>query len=542
MSALSAKYVLSIDSGTTSTRSILYDSDCHQVCRSENIENTPDYPHASWAEHDPKVLLENAIEAIKSCLAEAAKLSIDPSQVKAVGITNQRETTIVWDRNTGEPLYKAIVWSDLRTKSTAEDLRSRYRESKVRSKCGLPISSYFSGVKLRWMMENIPEVAAAIEEGRALFGTVDTWLVWNLSEEKKHLTDVTNAGRTMMMNIHELDWDDYLLKLVGVSRDVLPDILPCSADFGTMGVTALKGTVISGVIGDQQSALVGQACFKVGEAKCTYGTGGFLIVNTGTEPKVTHSYLLTTPAYKFKENCVYSLEGSIAVAGSAVTWLRDNLQIIKRAADVEPLARSVEDTDDVFMVPAFSGFLAPYWREDARGTIVGFTQKTNKAHIARATLESITYKIQAVLEASEEDMGFPLRQLRVDGGAASNNLLMEMQADIIDREVVRPNDVETTAMGAAFAAGHEIGMYESLEEFRRTRRTDMSFKPRISEEERSGKINRWNQAVERSFGWVKTPDKKPWIPAPPPYFLVGLLIGVGIGMVTTSIMCRYMKV
>ncbi|KAI0559990.1 glycerol kinase [Gracilaria domingensis] len=393
------------------------------------------------------------------------------------------------------------------------------------------------------MIENVPAVATAINEGRALFGTVDTWLVWNLSEEKSHVTDVTNAGRTMMMNIRSLEWDDYLLRVVGISSDILPKILPCSATFGKMGgQTALTGTVISGVIGDQQSALVGQACFNVGEAKSTFGTGCFLIVNTGTEPKFTKSYLLTTPGYQFgSKPCVYSLEGSIAVAGAAITWLRDNLGIINSASEVEALARSVEDTDDVYVVPAFSGFLAPYWREDARGTIVGITQKTTKAHIARATLESIAYKTQAVLEASEKDMGIPLQQLRVDGGAAVNNLLMEMQADIVGREVLRPKDVETTAMGAAFAAGHAIGLYGSLDEFRSTRVIDESFMPQISEEERNEKISRWEQAVERSLGWVLKPEQKPWISVPSSDFVAAAATGVAIGALIVTLACRYKK-
>lgn len=425
-----------------------------------------------------------------------------------------------------------------------ETLRKKFKSEQVRSISGLPISTYFSGVKLRWMIDNVPEVATAIEEGTALFGTVDTWLVWNLSMEKSHVTDVTNAGRTMMMDIRSLSWDPTLVDLIGVSTDILPEILPCSAEFGHMADTALKGTVISGVIGDQQSALVGQACFETGEAKNTYGTGCFLIVNSGTKPKFTNSYLLTTPAYQFESNpdsCVYSLEGSIAVAGAAITWLRDNLGIIRNAPEVEDLAMSVPDTDDVYVVPAFSGFLAPYWREDARGTIVGITQRTTRAHIARATLESMAYKTQKVLEASEKDMGVPLRQLRVDGGAAVNDLLMQMQADIVGTEVLRPSDVETTAMGAAFAAGYFIRLYESLDEFRESRTVGKKFIPMITEEERERKISRWNDAVERSLGWVLDPRPKPLIWIPPPSVVAAFAVGAAVGATAMALLCRYKK-
>lgn len=488
------------------------------------------------------MLLENAKLSLEQCLAEAEKLSITPSQIKAVGITNQRETTIVWDKNTGSPLYPAIVWHDARTVSTMESLEEKLSSEKVRSISGLPISTYFSGVKLRWMIENVPEVAAAFEEGTALFGTVDTWLVWNLSGGKSYVTDVTNAGRTMMMNIRSLKWDSTLVDLIGISEDILPKILPCSADFGKMADTALEGTMISGVIGDQQSALVGQACFKAGEAKNTYGTGCFLIVNTGTEPKFTNSYLLTTPGYKFgDEPCVYSLEGSIAVAGAAITWLRDNLGIIGSESEVEELAMSVPDTDDVYVVPAFSGFLAPYWRKDARGVIVGITQRTTKAHIARATLESMAYKTQKVLEASEKDMGIPLRQLRVDGGAAVNDLLMQMQADIVGCEVLRPSDVETTAMGAAFAAGYHIRLYESLDEFRESRTIDKTFIPNITEEEREQKTSRWKDAVERSLGWVLDPRPKPLIWVPSLSVMAGFAVGTAIGAFAMVLVCRHKK-
>lgn len=417
----------------------------------------------------------------------------------------------MWDAETGRPLAKAIVWLDARTKETADMLRGKMDTEKVRAICGLPISTYFSGVKLRWMLDNCPEVRAGVEARTALFGTIDTWLVWNLTEQKAHVTDVTNAGRTMMMNIQTLDWDETLMDLIGIKRALLPKICSCSEVYGNMANTQLKGVPVAGLIGDQQSALVGQSCFEIGEGKNTYGTGCFLIVNTGTEAKFSKNGLLTTPAYQLgpDQKCIYSLEGSVAIAGAAVQWLRDNMGIIESASDMEALASSVEDTGDVYFVPAFSGLFAPRWREDARGTLVGMTQYTTKAHIARATLASMTYKVNDVLKAVAEDMGHPIKQLRVDGGASVNNLLLQMQADITGSSVVRPKIVETTALGAAFAAGHAVGMFQSTQAFKDHWELDQQFDAEITDRERQKRLMKWESAVERSLGWVEDAHSSP---------------------------------
>lgn len=368
---------------------------------------------------------------------------------------------------------------------------------------GLRISTYFSGVKLRWLIDNEEAVANAVANGTALFGTIDTWLVWNLAQGNPHVTDVTNAGRTMLMNINSLEWDDHMLDFIGVTRDILPEIRSSSEMFGTMSCTKLKGVPISGLIGDQQAALVGQSCFNVGEAKSTYGTGGFLIVNTGLEAKFSRSGLLTTPAYKLGPDapCVYSLEGSIGVAGSAVTWLRDGVGMISSARETEEIASSVTDTGNVYVVPAFTGLFAPWWREDARGTIVGMTQFTTRAHIVRAVLEAITFKVNTVLGAATEDMGHPIAELKVDGGVSNNNLAMQMQADITNTRVVRPRVTETTALGAAFCAGHVVGLYQSMDHFREAWELDREFTSQITQEMRQHKLNMWNKAVQKSLGW-----------------------------------------
>lgn len=436
----------------------------------------------------------------------AVEHGIEPSDVKAVGITNQRETTICWDRETGLPLHNAVVWLDTRTKSTCEKLQEdgSLSEDRIRELSGLPISTYFSGVKLRWLMDNVPEVAEAATAGKALFGTVDTWLVWCLSKEKSHVTDVTNAGRTMLMNIQSLEWDDELLGTLNIPKAMLPEIKSSSEVFGTLSGTVLDGTPIAGIVGDQQAALIGQSAFKSGQGKNTYGTGCFLIVNTGEQPKFSKNGLLTTPAYKLGPNapCVYSLEGSIAIGGEAVNWLKNGLGIIKKSSEVEELAGSVKDTGDVYFVPAFSGLYAPHWRSDARGAIVGMTQYTTRAHIARATLAGLTFQVNDVLQAAAADMGEPLRELRVDGGAAVNNLLMQMQADVLGFPVVRPQIVETTALGAAFAAGLAIGVFRSTSQITDIWKLDRSFTPEATEEERETQRAKWAKAVEKSLDWV----------------------------------------
>lgn len=443
-------------------------------------------------------------------------------------------------RESGQPLCNAIVWLDTRTRSTCEKLRERIDVERVRKLCGLPISTYFSGVKLRWLMDHRPAVKEALDAGTALFGTIDTWLVWNLGGRTTHATDVTNAGRTMLMDIHTLDWNDELIAAVGVPRSCLPTIRSCAESYGKMAGTVLKGVPISGVVGDQQAALVGQSCLRVGEAKATYGTGCFLIVNTGDTPVFSSKGLLTTPAYKLGPTspAVYALEGSIAIAGAAISWLKDNLHLIHTAHEVEGLASSVKDAGDVYFVPAFSGLFAPRWRQDARGTIVGLTQYTTAAHIVRATLEAIAFQVMEVLravgedlhssgvtaaaggggnsgggggaEASDSDGSFKasdttsfIREVRVDGGASVNNLLMQMQADLVGAPVLRPVVVETTALGAAFAAGLAEGVFDSAESLREKWRLDRRFVPEITPDERARRIGKWEMAVQRSLGWIE---------------------------------------
>lgn len=449
-------------------------------------------------------ILRNVKICIDECVSKAQKdHGVDIAQIKAFGISNQRETTVVWNRHSGHPLYNAIVWQDLRTHSTSDELRSKYDNEHVRRITGLPISTYFSGVKLRWMIDHVPEVRNAIFDGSALFGTIDSWLIWNLTAEHAHVTDITNAGRTLLMNINSLDWDAEMMQMIGIKREILPDIRSCSETFGVLSCTSLKDVPITGVIGDQQSALVGQSCFKVGEAKSTYGTGCFLMVNTGLSPTFSTNGLLTTPAYKLgpEAPCVYALEGSIAVAGSAVQWLRDSLGVIASAAESEPVALSVPDTGGVYVVPAFTGLYAPWWREDARGTIVGMTQYTTRAHIVRATLESMTFIVNAVLMAVSEDTGNPITTIRVDGGVSTNNLVMQMQADITGSVVDRPKVTETTALGAAFVAGHAVGLFQSQQAFCDSWSLDRRFQPQINEKTRRTKLMRWEMAVERSLGW-----------------------------------------
>lgn len=542
--ATMAEYVGALDQGTTSTRFIIFSSTGNPVC-SHQLEHNQYYPKSGWVEHDALEILTSAKKCIDACIRLAAEEhAISPSQIKAIGITNQRETTVVWDRNTGIPLCKAIVWMDARTHDTASELRRTISSETVRSITGLPISTYFSGVKFLWMLDNVPEVRTAVANGTAMFGTIDTWLVWNLTTEAAHVTDVTNAGRTMLMNIRTLNWDETMMSIIGVKRDILPEIRSCSEVYGTMEDTMLKGVPITGLIGDQQAALVGQSCFSVGEGKNTYGTGCFLIINTGEEPKFSKNGLLTTPAYKIGKhaNCIYSLEGSVAIAGALVQWMRDKLRMIDHAGEIEALAGCVSDTGNVYCVPAFSGLFAPRWREDARGTIVGMTQFTEKAHLARAMLASITYQVNDVLRAASEDMGAPIRELKVDGGASVNNLLLQMQADITDSAVVRPQVVETTALGAAFVAGHEVGLFQSQDAFQNHWQLDRKFEPNITENERQTRLCKWEAAVERSLGWgdVGTTPARRWC-MPSKQVVIATVVSACAASLITSMIFRYSK-
>ncbi len=467
------KYIAAIDQGTTSTRCILFDRT--GIVRLAQKEHEQIFPQPGWVEHDPQEIWLRTQQVMREAME-----GIDPKQIGSIGITNQRETTLAWNRHTGEPYGNAIVWQDTRTKQICDELanhRGSGRESgdspeginRFRSITGLPLATYFSAPKLRWMLDHVPHLRADAEKGDALFGTIDSWLIWNLTG--RHVTDVTNASRTMLMNLGTLDWDETMLSVFDIPRAMLPEIV-ASSDASTFGVTD-EGIPICGVVGDQQAALMGQACFEPGESKNTYGTGCFLLLNTGEKIVQSNAGLLTTVAYqRAGSKPVYALEGSIAVTGSLVQWLRDNLGIIHRSADIEPLAASVPDSGGVYFVPAFSGLFAPYWRSDARGTIVGMTRFTNSAHLARAALEATAFQTRDVIDAMATDCGVPLKTLKVDGGMSVNDLLMQFQSDLLGVPVVRPKITETTALGAAYAAGLAVGFWKSEDELRRVDRRE----------------------------------------------------------------------
>ncbi|GAB2564159.1 glycerol kinase GlpK [Nocardia heshunensis] len=504
------QYVGAIDQGTTSTRFMVFDHGGNVVARHQ-LEHEQILPQAGWVEHNPAEIWERTRTVIKSALAGARLTAAD---LVAVGVTNQRETTIVWDRRTGVPYYNAIVWQDTRTDRIVAEIDKSGKGDLIRERAGLPPAPYFSGGKLKWILDNVPGVRADAENGDALFGTPDTWLIWNLTggvHGGVHVTDPTNASRTMLMDLETLDWDDELLALFDVPRAMLPRIAPSSnpEGFGTSYPDGpLKGKVkITGVLGDQQAATVGQVCFRPGEAKNTYGTGNFLMLNTGTEIVHSKHGLLTTVAYQFGDDKpVYALEGSIAVTGSAVQWLRDQLGIISGAERVEALALQVPDNGGVYFVPAFSGLFAPYWRADARGAIVGLSRFSNNAHIARATLESICYQTRDVVEAMQQDSGVKLDTLRVDGGVTSNELAMQIQADFLGVPVSRPVVSETTALGAAYAAGLAVGFWSSTDELVANWHEDKNWQPTMTEQARQKGYARWLKAVSRTLDWVDLDD------------------------------------
>ncbi|WP_067715329.1 glycerol kinase GlpK [Nocardia yamanashiensis] len=504
------QYVGAIDQGTTSTRFMVFDHGGNVVARHQ-LEHEQILPQAGWVEHNPDEIWERTRTVIKSALAGA---NLTAKDLAAVGVTNQRETTIVWNRKTGRPYYNAIVWQDTRTDRIIAEIEKAGHTELIRGRAGLPPAPYFSGGKLKWILDNVPGVRAAAEQGDALFGTPDTWLIWNLTggvHGGVHVTDPTNASRTMLMDLETLDWDEELLAVFGVPRAMLPRIAP-SANPETFGTTnpdgPFKGAVkIAGVLGDQQAATVGQVCFRPGEAKNTYGTGNFLMLNTGTEIVHSKHGLLTTVAYQFgDEKPVYALEGSIAVTGSAVQWLRDQLGIISGAAQIENLARQVPNTGGVYFVPAFSGLFAPYWRADARGVIVGLSRFSNNAHLARATLESICYQTRDVVEAMQQDSGVQLDTLRVDGGVTANELAMQIQADFLGVPVSRPVVPETTALGAAYAAGLAVGFWKNTDELVANWHEDKNWQPTWSEEQRQRGYARWLKAVSRTLDWVDLDD------------------------------------
>ncbi|MGV9304096.1 glycerol kinase GlpK [Nonomuraea sp. NPDC004354] len=502
-----ADFIGAVDQGTTSTRFMIFDHGGNEIARHQ-LEHQQIMPQAGWVEHNPTEIWERTRAVIETAMNQA---NLVASDLAALGITNQRETTVVWNRVTGRPYYNAIVWQDTRTDRIAAALDQDGRGEVIRRKAGLPPATYFSGGKIQWILENVDGVREAAEAGDALFGTTDTWLLWHLTggpDGGVHVTDPTNASRTMLMDLETLDWDDELLSFFGIPRRMLPEIKP-SSDPRLYGTTLAGGPLggevaLSGDLGDQQAATVGQVCFSPGEAKNTYGTGNFLLLNTGHEPVRSKHGLLTTVCYQFGEDKpVYALEGSIAVTGSAVQWLRDQLGIISGAAQSEALAAQVDDNGGVYFVPAFSGLFAPYWRSDARGAIVGLSRFNTNAHVARATLESICYQSRDVVEAMRQDSGVALDVLRVDGGVTANNLCMQLQADILGVPVSKPVVAETTALGAAYAAGLAVGFWESTDELKRNWNEDRRWQPTWSESQRSRGYAGWKKAVSRTLDWVE---------------------------------------
>ncbi len=497
-----SKYIGAIDSGTTSTRFILFDERGGIVAYDQR-EHRQIFPQSGWVEHDPLEIWERTQQVIRTTLAKAG---VQPQDLAAIGITNQRETTLLWHGQTGQPVYNAIVWQDTRTDQFCKQLQTAGHAERIYYKTGLPIATYFSGPKIRWILDNVPGARAQAAAGDLLFGNIDTWLIWNLTGGQ-HSTDPTNASRTMLMNLETLDWDDELLAMLDVPRSLLPQIRP-SSDPNFYGQTLKNGPFqgeipLCGDLGDQQAATVGQTCFSPGEAKNTYGTGCFMLLNTGPQIVRSKNGLLTTLGYQFgQESPTYALEGSIAMAGATVQWLRDDLKLITHAAETEALAQSVADSGGCYLVPAFSGLFAPYWRSDARGVIVGLTRYVNRAHIVRAALESICYQTREVLEAMNADSGVPLRTLKVDGGATANNFLMQLQADILGAEVVRPKVAETTSLGAAYAAGLAVGFWGNQEQLRANWQVDRRWQPQIDDTVRSAGYAGWKKAVTRTFDWL----------------------------------------
>ena len=494
------KYMMALDSGTTSNRCILFDR-AGRIVSIAQREFTQYFPQPGWVEHDANeiwaTLLGVAVEAMQMAGAAAADIA-------AIGITNQRETTIVWDKATGEPVHHAIVWQCRRTSEYCDELRARGLTARFREKTGLVLDAYFSATKLHWLLENVPGVRERAAKGELLFGTVETWLIWKLTCGRAHVTDYSNASRTMLFNINTLDWDEEILAELNIPRSMLPKPLPSSGLFGTTAPSLLGGEIpITGAAGDQQAALFGQTCFQPGEAKNTYGTGCFLLMNTGEKPVFSQNGLVTTIAWGLGEKVTYALEGSIFVAGAAIQWLRDEMKLIANAAESEAVAQEVTDTNGCYVVPAFTGLGAPYWDQYARGAIVGLTRGCNRAHIVRATLDSLTYQTYDVLNAMRADSGIALASLKVDGGASANNYLMQTQADVIGAPVLRPTCVESTAMGAAYLAGLAVGFWRDQAEIRKIWAVDRTFEPQLDAKSRDARLHGWHRAVQRAFDWAK---------------------------------------
>ncbi|WP_027308085.1 glycerol kinase GlpK [Caloramator sp. ALD01] len=495
-----SKYILALDQGTTSSRAIVFDKG-GQIISVAQKEFTQIYPKAGWVEHNPMEIWATQIGVANEAMAKAGLTAQD---IAAIGITNQRETTVVWDRTTGKPIYNAIVWQCRRTADICDDLRNKGYAEMIRNKTGLVVDAYFSGTKIKWILDNVEGAREKVEKGELLFGNIDTWLIWNLTGGRVHVTDYSNASRTMLYNIYELKWDDEILEILNIPKSMLPEVKPSSCIYGYTAVDVIGGEIpIAGDAGDQQAALFGQGCYREGMAKNTYGTGCFMLMNTGEKPVKSKNGLLTTIAWGVDGRIEYALEGSIFIAGAVIQWLRDELRMIKTAADSEEYATAVEDSNGVYVVPAFVGMGAPYWDMYARGTIVGLTRGAKKEHIIRAALESMAYQTMDVIKSMEEDSGICLSALKVDGGAAANNFLMQFQSDILNVDVYRPRVIETTALGAAYLAGLAVGYWKNKEEILSNWAVDKKFEPNMDEEKRTKLIRGWHKAVKRALEWEK---------------------------------------
>jgi glycerol kinase len=497
---MTASHVAAIDQGTTSSRCIVFDH-AGAIVSQARKEHRQIFPRPGWVEHDAVEIRDNVREVVAAAIGQAG---LSRGDLAAIGITNQRETTVLWDRRTGQPIHNAVVWQDTRTADLVREIGGEAGQDRLRALCGLPLATYFSGPKIRWLLDAVPGARARAEAGEVLFGTMDSWLIWNLTG--RHVTDVTNASRTMLMNLATLDWDDALLAAIGVPRAMLPKICASSEVYGE-ATGGLAGLPVASALGDQQAALFGQTCFSPGEGKCTYGTGGFLLVNTGQAPVASLHGLLTTVGYKIGPSAaVYALEGSIAVAGSLVQWLRDNLGLIETAPEIEALARTVDDNGGCYFVPAFAGLFAPYWRSEARGVITGLTGYITKGHLARAALEATAWQVREVADAMAADSGVPLSALKVDGGMTANDLLMQIQADVLDAPVIRPTVAETTCLGASYAAGLAVGFWSDLDSLRANWRQDSQWRPAMAPEVRARSYRKWKKAVQRAMDWIDADD------------------------------------
>jgi len=492
------QYIMALDAGTTSNRCILFDR-TGKVCSMAQKEFTQHFPQPGWVEHDGLEIFSTQLEVARQAMHNAG---ITAAQIAGIGITNQRETTLVWNKTTGLPIYNAIVWQCRRTAAFCDGLVAKGLDKTVKEKTGLVIDPYFSGTKIRWILDNVPGARELAQQGQLLFGTVETWLIWKLTGGRVHVTDYTNASRTMLFNIHTLQWDTEILDALEIPPSMLPTPVPSSCVYGKTEAEFFGAPIsISGAAGDQQAALFGQACFAPGDCKCTYGTGAFLLMNTGSTPIVSKNGLLTTIAWGIDGRITYALEGSIFVAGAAIQWLRDELMLLQSSADSEYMAPKVTDTNGCYLVPAFTGLGGPYWDPYARGTLVGLTRGTNKYHIIRATLDSIAYQVRDVLEAMHADAGMALGQLKADGGAAANNYLLQTQADLTAVSVVRPKCVETTAMGAAYLSGLAVGYWKDLEDIQKNWLPDRQFEGQLSDNQRTQRLAGWKKAVSRAAGW-----------------------------------------